>query len=180
VGKAAQAIISEVRRQYARLPRENDIIQFPKDFEPDYGTCVDIVTKSALREMIAPGLLVVLAPIAVGIIFKIFITPTDKLISAEAVAALLMIGTVGGILLALVLNNGGGAWDNAKKFIEAGAHGGKYLIGPDGKRTKNPTHAAAVVGDTVGDPFKDTAGPSLHILIKLLSTITLVLAPLFI
>jgi K(+)-stimulated pyrophosphate-energized sodium pump len=180
VGKAAQAIIEEVRRQYAKLPRLNDIIQFPADFKPDYGTCVDIVTRSALRKMVAPGLLVVLTPIGVGLIFKMFITPENKLISAEAVAGLLMVGTIAGILMALFLNNGGGAWDNAKKYIESGAHGGKYLTGPDGKKTKNPTHAAAVVGDTVGDPFKDTAGPSLHVLIKLLSTITLVLAPLFI
>ncbi|HWR83743.1 MAG TPA: sodium-translocating pyrophosphatase, partial [Candidatus Deferrimicrobium sp.] len=180
VGQAAQAIIAEVRRQYAPLPRENDMIQFPKDFEPDYGTCVDIVTKAALRQMVLPGLLVVLTPVVVGLLFKGFIVPGDKLISAEAVAALLMVGTIGGILVATLLNNGGGAWDNAKKYIEAGAHGGKYLIGKDGKKTKNPTHGAAVVGDTVGDPCKDTAGPSLHVLIKLLSTITLVLAPLFI
>ena len=180
VGRAAQSIIEEVRRQYAKLPRINDIIQFPDDFKPDYGTCVDIVTKSALRRMVAPGLLAVLMPVAVGIIFKVFITPADRLISAEAVAALLMVGTIVGILMALFLNNGGGAWDNAKKYIEAGAYGGKYLTGPDGKKVKNPTHAAAVVGDTVGDPCKDTAGPSLHVLIKLLSTITLVLAPLFI
>ena len=180
VGKAAQAIIEEVRRQYAKLPRLNDIIQFPADFKPDYGTCVDIVTKSALRKMVAPGLLVVLTPIGVGLIFKMFITPENKLISAEAVAGLLMVGTICGILMALFLNNSGGAWDNAKKYIESGAHGGKYLTAPDGKKMKNPTHGAAVVGDTVGDPFKDTAGPSLHVLIKLLSTITLVLAPLFI
>ncbi len=180
VGKAAQAIIEEVRRQYSKLQRINDIIQFPKDFKPDYGSCVDIVTKSALRKMVAPGLLVVLTPITVGLVFKAFITPENKLISAEAVAGLLMVGTICGILMALFLNNGGGAWDNAKKYIESGAHGGKYLTMPDGTKAKNPTHAAAVVGDTVGDPFKDTAGPSLHVLIKLLSTITLVLAPLFI
>ena len=180
VGSAAQAIIEEVRRQYAKLPRLNDIIQFPKDFKPDYGSCVDIVTKAALRKMVVPGLLVVLTPIAVGLLFKVFITDTDKLIAAEAVAALLMVGTIVGIITALLLNNGGGAWDNAKKYIESGAHGGKYLTGADGKKMKNPTHGAAVVGDTVGDPCKDTAGPSLHVLIKLLSTITLVLAPLFI
>ncbi|MDA8186521.1 MAG: sodium/proton-translocating pyrophosphatase, partial [Dehalococcoidales bacterium] len=105
-------------------------------------------------------------PIVVGLVLK-----------AEAVGAFLMVGTIAGIILATVLNNGGGAWDNAKKFIEAGnliADGGEVI----GKRT--PTHAAAVVGDTVGDPFKDTAGPSLHVLVKLLSTITLVMAPLFI
>jgi K(+)-stimulated pyrophosphate-energized sodium pump len=180
VGSAAQAIIQEVRRQYAKLTRVNDIIQFPADFKPDYGSCVDIVTKSALQKMVAPGLLVVLSPIALGMVFRVFITADDKLIAAEAVAGMLMVGTIVGILMALFLNNSGGAWDNAKKFIETGAHGGKYLIGPDGKKTKNPTHGAAVVGDTVGDPFKDTAGPSLHVLIKLLSTITLVLAPLFI
>ncbi len=180
VGKAAQSIIEEVRRQYAKLPRVNDIIQFPADFKPDYKTCVDIVTKSALKKMILPGLLPVLLPVAVGITFRVFITSHDKLIAAQAVAALLMVGTIVGILAALMLNNGGGAWDNAKKYIESGAHGGKYITGPDGQKTKNPTHGAAVVGDTVGDPFKDTAGPSLHILIKLLSTITLVLAPLFI
>ena len=116
--------------------------------------------------MIAPGLLAVLAPVVVGILLK-----------AEAEAALLMVGTMAGVILATVLNNGGGAWDNAKKYIESGElkdeHGAVI-----GKGT--PAHAAAVVGDTVGDPFKDTAGPSLHVLIKLLSTITLVLAPLFI
>ena len=180
VGRAAQAIIGEVRRQYAHLPRENEIIQFPPDFEPEYGACVDIVTKSALRRMVTPGLLAVLGPIAVGLLFKwLFVTDSDPLISAEAVAALLMVGTIAGILVALFFNNGGGAWDNAKKYIEAGAFGGKYLTAADGTKTKNPTHGAAVVGDTVGDPFKDTAGPSLHVLIKLLSTITLVLAPLF-
>ena len=180
VGRAAQAIIQEVRRQFSKLERINDIIQFPADFKPDYGSCVDIVTKSALRMMVVPGLLVILMPISVGLLFKVFITETDKLISAEAVAALLMVGTICGILMALFLNNGGGAWDNAKKYIESGAHGGKYLIAADGSRTKNPTHSAAVVGDTVGDPFKDTAGPSLHVLIKLLATLSLVLAPLFI
>ncbi len=179
VGSAAQSIIEEVRRQYAKLPRVNDMIQFPKDFKPDYSACVDIVTKAALRKMVAPGLLPILVPVGVGLLFKVFISDTDPLISAEAVAALLMVGTIVGIITALFLNNGGGAWDNAKKYIESGAHGGKYLTSADGKKTKNPTHGAAVVGDTVGDPFKDTAGPSLHVLIKLLSTITLVLAPLF-
>jgi K(+)-stimulated pyrophosphate-energized sodium pump len=180
VGRAAQAIISEVREQYKALPRINDIIQFPADFKPNYASCVDIVTRSALKQMVAPGLLVVLMPITVGIAFKYaFATELDRLIAAEAVAGLLMVGTIVGIITALLLNNGGGAWDNAKKYIEAGAHGGKYLTDGAGRKSKNPIHGAAVVGDTVGDPFKDTAGPSLHVLIKLLSTITLVLAPLF-
>jgi len=159
VGRAAYYVINEVRAQFKESP---EILQGTK--KPDYGRCVDIVTKGALKEMTLPGLLAVLMPVAVGIIFRFL----D--IGAEAVAAFLMVGTIGGILMALFMNNGGGAWDNAKKYIEAGNLGGK---GSD-------THKAAVVGDTVGDPFKDTAGPSLHVLIKLLSTITLVLAPLFI
>jgi K(+)-stimulated pyrophosphate-energized sodium pump len=114
--------------------------------------------------MVLPGLIAVGMPVAVGVVFRLFG------MGAEVVAAFLMVGTIGGILTATFLNNSGGAWDNAKKFIETGAYGGK---GSD-------THKAAVVGDTVGDPFKDTAGPSLHVLIKLLSTITLVLAPLFV
>jgi K(+)-stimulated pyrophosphate-energized sodium pump len=109
-------------------------------------------------------------PRALRFTLRCFQPTFGKGIGAESVAALLMVGTVGGILLATLMNNGGGAWDNAKKWIETGQLGGK----------RSDAHKAAVVGDTVGDPFKDTAGPSLHVLIKLLSTITLVLAPLFI
>jgi K(+)-stimulated pyrophosphate-energized sodium pump len=159
VGKAAYYVINEVRRQFKENP---NILKGTA--KPDYGRCVDIVTIGALKEMVLPGLLAVFMPVIVGIIFRQFG------LGAEAVAALLMIGTIAGILMATFLNNSGGAWDNAKKFVETGAYGGK---GSD-------THKAAVVGDTVGDPFKDTAGPSLHVLIKLLSTITLVLAPLFV
>ncbi len=158
VGRAAQYVIEDVRKQF----KENPGILKGKQ-KPDYGRCVDIVTAGALKEMILPGLLVTLMPIAVGIIFS------QLGIGAETVAAFLMVGTITGILVALFLNNGGGAWDNAKKYIETGELGGK---GSD-------SHKAAVVGDTVGDPFKDCAGPSLHVLIKLLATITLVLAPLF-
>jgi K(+)-stimulated pyrophosphate-energized sodium pump len=179
VGRSAQKVIEEVRRQFKSLPRENGIIVFPAGYKPDYGTCVDIVTKDALRQMVAPGLLAVGMPIGVGLLLRALKPADDPLLAAEGVAALLMVGTIAGILMALFLNNAGGAWDNAKKYIETGAHGGKYLTAPDGTKTKNPVHAAAVVGDTVGDPFKDTAGPSLHVLIKMLSTITLVLAPLF-
>lgn len=179
VGTAAKSIIEEVRRQYAKLPRVNDMIEFPSDFKPDYGACVDIVTRAALRNMILPGLLVVLTPVIVGLLFKSFIGVEGKLIAAESVASLLMVATITGILMALYLNNAGGAWDNAKKYVESGAHGGKYITDQIGNKIKNPTHAAAVVGDTVGDPFKDTAGPSLHVLIKLLATVTLVMAPLF-
>jgi K(+)-stimulated pyrophosphate-energized sodium pump len=161
VGTTAQAIIVEVRRQFREMPGIMDYTQ-----RPDYARVVDITTRAALREMVAPGLVAVATPIIVGLV-----------LGYQAVAGLLMVGTIAGVMLATVLNNGGGAWDNAKKYIESG-----HLLddqgNPIGKKT--PAHAAAVVGDTVGDPFKDTAGPSLHVLVKLLATITLVLAPLFI
>ncbi|HWH24121.1 MAG TPA: sodium-translocating pyrophosphatase [Candidatus Limnocylindria bacterium] len=161
VGKAAGAIIVEVRRQFREMPGIMDYSQ-----RPDYARVVDITTASALREMVLPGVVAVATPIVVGV-----------LLGHEAVAGLLMVGTISGVLLATVLNNSGGAWDNAKKFIESG-----QLRDADGTvlGKGTPAHAAAVVGDTVGDPFKDTAGPSLHVLVKLLATITLVLAPLFI
>src|ERR1017187_6806980 len=136
---------------------------------PDYGACVDMVTKAALREMVLPGLLAVGVPVGLGFLFRLLNTNDDPTLAAEAVAGLLMVGTISGILFAIFMNNGGGAWDNAKKFIETGEYGGK---GSD-------PHKAAVVGDTVGDPFKDTAGPSIHVLIKLLCTVTFVMAPLF-
>ena len=161
VGKTAQSIIVEVRRQFREMPGIMDYTQ-----RPDYARVVDITTKAALREMIAPGVVAVATPIAVGL-----------LLGAEAVAGMLMVGTIAGVMLATVLNNGGGAWDNAKKYIESG-----HLKDDQGNvlGKGSEAHAAAVVGDTVGDPFKDTAGPSLHVLVKLLATITLVLAPLFI
>jgi len=161
VGKAAQAIIVEVRRQFREMPGIMDYSQ-----RPDYARVVDITTRAALREMVAPGLVAVATPIAVGV-----------LLGHQAVAGFLMVGTIAGVLLATVLNNGGGAWDNAKKYIESG-----NLVDADGtvQGKGSVAHAAAVVGDTVGDPFKDTAGPSLHVLVKLLATVTLVLAPLFI
>ncbi len=164
VGRAAQVVIQEVRRQF----HENPGIMAGTS-KPEYGKSVDIVTQGALKEMILPGIMPIVVPVAVGIIFKYLPAAEGHYPGAEAVAALLMVGTITGILLATMMNNGGGAWDNAKKFIETGMYGGK---GSD-------AHKAAVVGDTVGDPLKDTAGPSIHVLIKLLSTITLVLAPLF-
>jgi K(+)-stimulated pyrophosphate-energized sodium pump len=185
VGNAAGAIIEEVRRQF-----RDDPGILAGTSRPDYGQAVDITAKAALREMIAPGILAVGMPIAVGLIFRF--TRSDELILGDrtiddpsgwlSVAGLLMVGTIGGIILATFFNNVGGAWDNAKKYIEAGnlkaesANPGTVEV--LGKGTD--AHKAAVVGDTVGDPFKDTAGPSLHVLIKLLSTITLVMAPLFI
>ncbi|WP_080508141.1 sodium-translocating pyrophosphatase [Bryobacter aggregatus] len=166
VGRVAQTVIWEVRRQF----QENPGILAGTSL-PNYRQCVDIVTRGALRAMIVPGALPVLAPIVVGLLFKQLPPAADGTpMGACAVAALLMVGTITGILMASFMNNGGGAWDNAKKYIELGHYGGK---GSD-------AHKASVVGDTVGDPFKDTAGPSIHVLIKLLATITLVAAPLFI
>ncbi len=161
VGTTAQSIIVEVRRQFREMPGIMDYTQ-----RPDYARVVDITTKAALKEMILPGAVAVAFPIVIGIA-----------LGYEAVAGMLMVGTIAGVLLATFFNNSGGAWDNAKKYIESGQlkdAAGNVL----GKRTD--PHAAAVVGDTVGDPFKDTAGPSLHVLVKLLATITLVMAPLFI
>ena len=187
VGRTAQMVVQDVRAQF----KENPGIMEGTS-KPDYARCVHIVTGAALKEMVLPGVLAVGLPVAVGLIFRHFsssyqagaaifaagtILPVPaiagvpvNLSGAEAVAGLLMVGTIAGVLLAMLMNNGGGAWDNAKKFIETGQYGGK----------KSDAHKAAIVGDTVGDPFKDTAGPSLHVLIKLLATITLVLAPLFV
>ncbi len=176
VGRAAQAIIQNVRKQFKEKP---GILEGSE--KPDYGECVDIVTKAALREMVKPGLLVVLMPVVVGFIFKLLYNAKvgDMRISessgAEVVASMLLIGTIVGVVAALFLNNSGGAWDNAKKYIELEPSDPQRNMGKGSER-----HKAGVVGDTVGDPFKDTAGPSLHVLIKLLSTVTLVLAPLFI
>ena len=161
VGTAAGAMIEEVRRQF----RENPGIMEGTS-EPSYSQCVDIATRGALKAMVLPALLPILVPVSFGLIYR-FAFPEQ---APAAVGALIMVGTIVGILMANFLNNGGGAWDNAKKFIEEGNYGGKG----------SKTHAAAVVGDTIGDPFKDTAGPSIHVLVKLLSTICLVTAVLFI
>jgi K(+)-stimulated pyrophosphate-energized sodium pump len=174
VGAAASDIIEEVRRQF----REDPGIMAGTS-RPNYARAVDITTRAALRQMVAPGILAVGLPIVVGVIFRLLgAGPLNNEDAGwQAVTGVLIIGTIGGIIVATFLNNAGGAWDNAKKYIESGAmrdEKGQVV------RKGTPTHAAAVVGDTVGDPFKDTAGPALHVLVKLLSTITLVLAPLFI
>jgi len=154
VGKAAMEMVEEIRRQFREIPGLME-----GTGKPDSATCVDISTKAALREMVLPGLTAVSAPVLVGFT-----------LGAEALGGMLAGATLAGVLLALMMANGGGAWDNAKKFIEAGNLGGK---GSD-------AHKAAVVGDTVGDPFKDTSGPAMNILIKLMSVVSLVIAPLLV
>jgi K(+)-stimulated pyrophosphate-energized sodium pump len=158
-------MIEEVRRQF----REHKGIMEGTE-EPDYASCVDIATRGALRAMVLPALLPILVPIVFGLVYRFVLGGTFEGIAYQGVLALVIGGTIVGILMANFLNNGGGAWDNAKKYIEEGNFGGK----------KSPAHAAAVVGDTIGDPFKDTAGPSIHVLVKLLSTICLVMAVLFV
>jgi K(+)-stimulated pyrophosphate-energized sodium pump len=152
VGKAAFEMVAEVRRQFKEIP---GLLEGKEGAEADYAKCVDISTAAAIKRMILPGLLAVVSPVAFG------------LWNIEALGGLLAGVTVSGVLLAIFMSNSGGAWDNAKKHIEGGQHGGKG----------SSAHKAAVVGDTVGDPFKDTAGPSLNILIKLMSVVSLVIAP---
>jgi len=163
VGSAAETVVHEVRRQFDSYKGILDGTE-----KPQYGVCVDVVSKAALSKMVNPGLLVTLMPISVGVFFRIVGEYTGRpLLGAQSLASFLMFATVTGCMMALFLNNAGGAWDNTKKLLELQhAKGSK-------------AHIAAVVGDTVGDPSKDTAGPALHVVIKLISTITLVLLPLF-
>lgn len=154
VGKAATSMIEEVRRQFREIPGLME-----GEAEPEYAKCVDISTQAAIKEMIVPGVIAVSGPVAVGLI-----------LGTEALGGLLGGALVTGVLMAIFMSNAGGAWDNAKKYIEGGKYGGKGSM----------AHAAAVTGDTVGDPFKDTSGPSLNILIKLMTVVALVFAPLFV
>ena len=154
VGKAANQMIEEVRRQFRTIP---GIME--GEAKPEYAKCVEISTGAALKEMVIPGLIAIVAPLLVGFVLGV-----------EALGGMLAGALSAGVLLAIMMANAGGAWDNAKKYIEGGAYGGKG----------SETHKAAVVGDTVGDPFKDTSGPSINILIKLMTIVALVFAPVFV
>jgi K(+)-stimulated pyrophosphate-energized sodium pump len=154
VGKAAYKMVDEIRRQFREIPG-----LLAGTGKPDTGRCIDIATKAALKEMMLPGLVAVISPILVGLI-----------LGTEALGAFLAGATVCGVLLGIMMSNGGAAFDNAKKWIEEGNLGGKGT----------PTHAASVVGDTVGDPLKDTSGPSMNILVKVMAVVSLVFAPVFV
>ena len=156
VGRAAMKMVEEIRRQFKEIP---GLLEGREGAKPDVEKCIDISTRAALKEMILPGVLAASAPVAVGF-----------LLGAEALGGMLAGATVTGVLMAIFMANAGGAWDNAKKYIEQGNLGGKG----------SPAHKAAVVGDTVGDPFKDTAGPAMNILIKLMSIVALIIAPLLV
>ena len=159
-------MVTEVRRQLRENPK---IMTF--EAVPDYRVCIGLVTAAALREMRLPGILTVALPVTVGLVFRFIGSWTDRpMLGAEVLSSFLVFATLAGILMALFLDNVGGAWDNAKKWIEADNCGGNG----------SEAHKASITGDTVGDPFKDTAGPALHVVIKLLSTTILVLGPLFV
>ena len=156
VGRAAGKMVEEIRRQFREIP---GLLEGKEGVKPDSQKCIDISAAAALREMVLPGVVAVVAPVAVGFI-----------LGAEALGGMLAGATLAGVLLALMMSNGGGAWDNAKKYIEQGK--------VDGEKKGGAAHDAAVIGDTVGDPFKDTSGPAMNILIKLMSVVALVIAPL--
>jgi K(+)-stimulated pyrophosphate-energized sodium pump len=155
VGRAANKMIEEVRRQFREIP---GLREGREDAHPDYARCVDISTEAALKEMILPGALALVLPLVIG------------LIDIDMLGGFLAGALVVGFCLAIFMANAGGAWDNAKKYIEGGAHGGKG----------SEAHKAAVVGDTVGDPFKDTSGPAMNILIKVMTIVALIFAPAFV
>ena len=156
VGKTSFSIINEVRRQFHEIP---GLLEGKEGVKPEYGKCVSICTTAAIKQMLAPGLMTIISPVIVGFV-----------LGPMALAGFLIGAIACGFILAVTFANAGGSWDNAKKWIETGAFGGK---GSD-------SHKAAVIGDTVGDPMKDTSGPSLNIMIKLMSIVALVLAPVLI
>lgn len=170
VARAGRRVLDEARRQ---------LKDRPAGFVPDHEACVEIASRVALRHMITPAVVAAAAPVAVGLALRFARTEDNPLVAADSVAALIMAGTVAGVLGSLLLGNAGAAWDNAKKYIATGAHGGRHLVDETGARVDNPTYSAALVGDTFGDPLKDTAGPAMHVLVKMLPVVAIVFLPFF-
>ena len=171
VARAARRLMDEVRRQ---------LKDRPADYVPDHEACLEIISRPALRHMIAPAVTAAAVPVVVGVALRFARAGDNPLVAADSVAALVMAGTMAGVLGSLLLGNAGGAWDNAKKYIATGAHGGRHLVDESGARVDNPTYGAALVGDTVGDPLKDLAAPAMHVLVKMLPVVTIVFLPFFI
>jgi K(+)-stimulated pyrophosphate-energized sodium pump len=171
VARAARRVMDEVRRQ---------LKDRPAGYAPDHEACLEMVSRAALRHMIAPAVAAAAVPVAVGVALRFARAEDNPLVAADSVAALVMAGTMAGVLGSLLLGNAGGAWDNAKKYIATGAHGGRHLVDESGARVDNPTYGAALVGDTVGDPLKDLAGPAMHVLVKMLPVVTIVFLPFFV
>ncbi|MRG91644.1 sodium/proton-translocating pyrophosphatase [Polyangium spumosum] len=199
VSRAARRVLDEARRQinapsslgassgawtppHPRASRSSAAPNNPRagHAAPDLDACVELGSRAALGSAITPALVAASVPIAVGLGLRFAGTEDNPLAVADAVAALILAATIAGVLGALLLGNAGGAWDNAKKYIVTGAHGGRYLVDETGARVDNPTYIAAAIGDTVGDPLKDAAGPAIHVLVKMLPVVTIVFLPFFV
>ncbi len=186
VTRAARRVMEEARRQLrdrsasgtdASVVEPSPVVR--PDFVPDHEACVEMVGRAALRHMIAPAVVAAGTPIAVGLALRFARAEDNPLLLADSEAALVMAATMAGVLGSLLLGNAGGAWDNAKKYIATGAHGGRHLVDESGARVDNPTYSAALVGDSVGDPLKDLVGPAMHVLVKMLPVVTIVFLPFF-
>jgi K(+)-stimulated pyrophosphate-energized sodium pump len=195
VARPARRVLDEIRRQLKDRttvapsssratsdpgsPRPPASSLAPGEFTPDHEAAVEVLSTAALRHILVPAFVAAGTPVAVGVALR-FARPGDNpLLVADSIAALVMAGTMAGVLGSLLVGNAGGAWDNAKKYIATGAHGGRHLVDESGARGDNPTYGAALVGDTVGDPLKDLAGPAMHVLVKMLPVVTIVFLPFF-
>jgi K(+)-stimulated pyrophosphate-energized sodium pump len=186
VARPARRAIDEVRRQLKDRPlaaasgSSGAASRPASEFIPDHEAVLAVVARAALRNMLAPAVVAVVSPLAVAVALRFARAEDNPLVVADSVAALVMAGTMAGVLGSLLLGNAGGAWDNAKKYIATGAHGGRHLVDESGARGDNPTYGAALVGDSVGDPLKDLAGPAMHLLAKLLPVVMIVFLPFFV
>jgi K(+)-stimulated pyrophosphate-energized sodium pump len=169
--RGARRVLDEVRRQLKDRPPE---------FVPDHEACLELISGVALRHMIAPAVVAAAAPVVVGVALRFARAGDNPLRVADSVAVMVMAGTIAGVLGSFLLGNAGGTWDNAKKYIATGAHGGRHIVDDSGARVDNPTYGAALVGDSVGDPLKDVAGPAMHVLAKMLPVVAIVFLPFFV